>query len=116
MKREVEFTEDMVTAWCMRNNAELNGEESFDEKTVPHAMLLDQLQPMAYDIGDEEAIIQSMTAHFRDPVFIGETVEFEITDIEEKENHTGVDFEARVKDRGMVVSMGGFSVVINGDS
>jgi acyl-CoA hydrolase len=61
----------------------------------------------------EEVILAGVTAaRFRDPVLLGETVTFTLSEIEEGQNFITMDFEARVEERKSLVANGALSVVI----
>jgi len=120
---DVTFTADAVERWCSNNNDPnpLHTDEksaansSFGQRIVPGMMLLDQLSGMLTRMGDdgEEVILAGVTAaRFRDPVLLGETVTFTLSEIEEGQNFITMDFEARVEERKSLVANGALSVVI----
>jgi len=109
------FSEEDVDSWCQENNHTAS-ESTFNEKVVPNMMLLDKVSGMLSSLGeeDEEVILSGVTAaRFRDPVLLDEEVRFSLSEIEENENFTAIDFEARVEERGSLVAHGSLSVTIN---
>jgi acyl dehydratase len=121
--RERTFTESDVDEWCERNgnpnplhvDSHEALESSFGQRIVPAMMLLNQLPGMVSDIGgdDTEVILAGITAaRFRDPVLLNETVKFTVFDLEEGENYSTVEFEARVEDRGSLAASGALTLVV----
>lgn len=121
--RERTFTAEDVEEWCEEHNdsnpihvdSEAAEESSFGERVVPGMMLLDQLSGLLSSLGgpDEEIILAGVTAaRFRDPVLLGETVEFSVFEIEEGQNFTTMDFECRVHERDSLVANGALSIVV----
>lgn len=123
--REVTISEDDVSEWCDDNDEwnpihtdpEVAGVSSFGQRIVPAMMILDQLSGMVNALGDgdqEEIFLSGITAaRYRDPVLLGETVRFALTNVEEGSSFTTADFEARVQDRGSLVMNGALSLVVD---
>jgi len=110
----VRFTESRVREWCNQNDDEPVGEEVFNEQAVPGLMLLDSLSSLVHGLDDGDVVLSGITAaRFRDPVLIGESVNFTLGDVEEGENMSTVEFEARVEDRDSLVATGVLSVVFS---
>jgi len=106
----VRFTESRVREWCNQNDDEPVGEEVFNEQAVPGLMLLDSLSSLVHGLDDGDVVL---SGRFRDPVLIGESVNFTLGDVEEGENMSTVEFEARVEDRDSLVATGVLSVVFS---
>jgi acyl dehydratase len=122
-ERVVTFSERDVDEWCTENSdpnpihtdPEMAEQSSFGQRIVPGMMLLDKLSGMLTNLGedDEEIILSGVTAaRFRDPVLLGETVHFTLSEVEDGQNFTTVDFEARVHDRDSLVANGALSIVV----
>jgi len=124
MKRDVTITEEMVEEWCetsrdsnpLHIDADAASEGTFGQRVVPGLMILDYISGMLANLGDddENVILSGITAaRFRDPVLLGETVTISTEVVEEDKRFTGVDFEARVEERGSLVANGAMNVVID---
>lgn len=122
--RSVVFEETDVQEWCDRNvdpnpihtNEEEASESTFGQRVVPGIMLLDHVSGMLTYLGerDEEIILAGITAaRFRDPVLLGETVDYKAEVVDSDKRFTYVDFEMRVEERGALVANGSVSIVVN---
>jgi acyl dehydratase len=122
--RSVRFEEDDIKEWCDKNvdpnpihtNEEAASESTFGQRVVPGMMLLDHVSGMLTYLGehDEEIILAGITAaRFRDPVLLGETVDYKVEVVDSDKRFTYVDFEARVEERGSLVATGSISIVVN---
>lgn len=115
MSKEATFSLDAVESWALTNNVEITGQESFGEPVVPNLMVLDKMQEVAQDAAEGEVIVQGITAtRFRDPVLIGDTVEFQTDDLIDEENFTVLPFTIYVPERDSVTALGELTLTING--
>lgn len=107
------FDEDDVFKW-KQSSGDWN--ELYDQGYVPGMMLLDHVSSMVSELGDEDetVILSGVTAaRFRDPVMVDEEVTFELSNREDGQNYTTIDFEARVEERESLVAHGALSLVID---
>lgn len=125
IERVVAFSEDGVQEWCDTHNddnslhtdADVAEESVFGQRVVPGMMLLNQLSGMAASLGEDyqTVILAGITAaRFRDPVFFDEDVQFTLSDVQDGQNFSTVEFEIRAIQRdNKLVANGVLSLVID---
>lgn len=108
---EETFGEDRVNEWAEGFGVDIFGERTFGETIVPNVMLLSPLTNQVQQFHGDDVIITDLTAfRFRDPVLIGETVEYELELADERQNYDSISFELRVNERDSLVATGTLSV------
>lgn len=106
-----DFTEERVTEWSSCTGVDLFGEETFGQTVVPNMMLFSPLSRIVQEFHDEDVMITDITAfRFRDPVLVGESAEYTLRLVDEREHYDSIQVEVGSCERDSLCAVGTISV------